>query len=139
MKNKLKVIAGVVVGVIVGVIIFSVIWNYEFRKPNENTSKSTTTQSESKPQKQTAVTLQGSGDQVKTVFLKRGLAMFSMTHNGNRNFAVWLKGSGGEKLEVLANEIGAYAGEKSIQIKKDGEYLIEVRAKERGKWVIDIY
>lgn len=130
MNDKTKVIA-VVSLVILLAGLFGACSNRNPQKDSPNTK--------SEQQKQTATRLQGTGDQVKTVFLKRGLAMFSMTHNGNRNFSVWLKGSGGEKLELLANEIGGYTGQKSVKIREDGEYIIEVRAKDRGNWIIDIY
>ena len=133
MKEKAKVIAGVV-----GVIILAAVWNYESRKPNENTSKSTTTQSQTSTERQTAVRLEGSGDRIKTVSLKRGLAIFTITYYGSRHFAVWLKDSGGEELELLANETEAYSGQKSVKIQREGTYLLEITAGGNGKWKIDI-
>lgn len=130
MSDKTKVIA-VVSLVILLTGLFGSCSNRNPQKDSPNTK--------SEQQKQTATTLQGTGDQVKTVFLKRGLAMFSIYYNGSRHFAVWLKGSEGEKLELLANETDAYTGQKSVQIRKDGQYLIEVSANDKGKWGIDIY
>ena len=100
-----------------------------------NTSTKETKQTET-IKKQTPVKLEGSGDKVKTITLNKGVAIFTMDHSGNRNFSVVIKGSNGEYLDLLANDIGNYNGQKTFTVTKDGTYLIEITAS--GKWTIDI-
>jgi hypothetical protein len=132
MSEKFKVIAAVV-----GVLIIAVIWNVASNKINQK-SIPNTTQSQTSTERQTAVRLNGSGDRVKTVLLKRGLAIFTNYYGGSDNFIVVLKDSEGKILELLANEIGAYSGQKSLNISREGTYLLEITAGGNGKWQIDI-
>ena len=127
--------------ILAGVLLFMIIsgiWNYKTTKQNEDTNKSTTTQSQTPTERQTAVRLDGSGDRVKTVLLKRGLVIFTNYYGGSSNFIVLLKDSEGRTLDYLANEIGAYSGQKSLNISREGTYLLEITAGGNGKWQIDI-
>jgi hypothetical protein len=51
-------------------------------------------------------------------------------------FSVVIKGSDGKYLDLLANTIGKYSGQKSFTVPKDGKYLVEVSA--NGEWKIII-
>lgn len=79
----------------------------------------------------------GHGPQVTPFFvLSRGLAIFRMTHNGSSNFAVVLKDSDGEWVDLLANVIGSFDGSKSTHIERTGSYLLDITAD--GDWSVVI-
>ncbi|MCK5261717.1 MAG: PKD domain-containing protein [Thermoplasmatales archaeon] len=90
------------------------------------------------------ITLSGSGDDVTSSFnLKEGIAIFHMTHNGGRNFIIWLYNADtGEKEELLVNEIGSYSGSGIVGVTtgwsgaSPGRYLLDVTAD--GSWQVDI-
>ena len=82
------------------------------------------------------IKLEGKGDRVKTIDLNKGVAIFTMIHSGSDNFIVRIKGSDGKLLDLMANTIGDYSGQKTFTVKKDGTYLVEVTAS--GKWTIEI-
>jgi len=70
-------------------------------------------------------TLKGTGQQASEMFyLDKGLARFEMTHDGDRNFIVWL------------NKIGEFDGSKAVSIRKGGNYLLSISAD--GNWEISI-
>jgi hypothetical protein len=50
--------------------------------------------------------------------LRKGPKKFTMTHQGEKNFTVWLLDKNGERVNggLLANEIGAFDGSRSIQV-----------------------
>lgn len=81
----------------------------------------------------TVATLTGTGDKVIMEQLKEGLAIFeSSSINGTEsssNFIVWLKDSDGNKLNIIANTLDGNTSSSSINISKDGTYLIEVNSK----------
>jgi hypothetical protein len=62
-------------------------------------------------------TLTGSGPDVAIpIQLTSGVALFNMTHSGSSNFIVTLYADDGDYVDILANEIGAYSGEKSVTV-----------------------
>ncbi len=68
--------------------------------------------------------------------LRSGLATFYLNHNGQDNFAVWLMNDQGERINLLANEIGTFSGSKPVGIEQAGTYLLGVQAD--GSWTIRI-
>ncbi len=81
--------------------------------------------------------LSGSGPQAtRKFFLGRGLATFKLTHSGQSNFVVWLRNSKGERVELLANDIGASVAAAAAHIERDGQFLLEVDAD--GPWDVSI-
>lgn len=87
---------------------------------------------------QKPTTLTGKGNNV-TQFLyikKKGLARFSLSHDGSGYFGVWLLDSNGNNVDLLANGVGAFNGSKAVKIPKKGVYLINVEAD--GNWSISV-
>ena len=64
---------------------------------------------------------------------KGGLIRFKMIHIGSSNFIVWLLDENGNRIDLLANEIGSFEGSKAIGLKQ-GNYLFDVSAD--GSWEI---
>ena len=64
--------------------------------------------------------------------LDAGLTIFHMTHNGSSNFAIWLLDSGGNRIELLVNEIGRFDGAKAVGLNRSGSYLLDVSATDAG-------
>lgn len=83
------------------------------------------------------LSLTGSGQTATEGFaLRSGMAIFNMTHTGNRNFAVWLLGPDGDRIDLLANAIGNFKGQDGLGIKAAGEYVLDVSAD--GPWTIQV-
>ena len=88
--------------------------------------------------------LKGKGCNVSPFFvLSEELTTFSMTHDGNSNFAIELFSANGELEELLANEIGSYTGKKAIGVKqeniigaKPGIHILSITAD--GNWTLSI-
>jgi hypothetical protein len=81
-------------------------------------------------------TFQGTGDDVQSFTATGyGIRIFSMSYNGDDNFIVWLEDSNGNKLDLLANEIGSYSGKHSVSL-DSGTYYLDVTA--GGPWEIDL-
>jgi len=81
--------------------------------------------------------LSGSGQTATEPFeLEAGLSVFRMTHQGNRNFIVWLLDSNGRRVDLLVNEIGSSSGSKAIRIARSGTYLLQVEAD--GPWTVQV-
>jgi hypothetical protein len=62
-----------------------------------------------------------------------------MTHQGERNFIVWLLDKNGARVNggLLANEVvGPYEGSRAIQVPKDDIYLLQVEAD--GAWSVKV-
>lgn len=79
----------------------------------------------------------GSGQQVSPQFtLNAGLAVFRMTHDGSRNFAIWLLDNGGERVELLVNEIGGFDGAKAFGIERTGTFILDILAS--GNWTVSV-
>lgn len=83
------------------------------------------------------LTLSGTGQKVPEMFyLETGLKRFEMKHDGSSNFAVWLMDDQGNRIELLANEIGSFDGSKAVSITNSGTYLLDVEAD--GNWIVSI-
>lgn len=81
--------------------------------------------------------LSGVGQQATEKFtLNKGLAIFKMTHNGKRHFAIWLMNNDGEKVDLLVNTTGLFDGSKAVKIPRDGTYLLDIAAD--GSWAVEI-
>jgi len=88
-------------------------------------------------------TLTGSGPDVTVpIQLTSGVAVFNMTHSGSSNFIVTLYADDGDYVDSLANEIGAYSGERSVTVNggilsaSPGIHWLNVDAD--GDWTIKI-
>jgi len=82
-------------------------------------------------------TLKGTGQQASEMFhLDTGLARFEMTHDGDRNFIVWLLDDDGNQIDLLVNKVGEFDGSKAVSIRKGGNYLLSISAD--GNWEISI-
>jgi hypothetical protein len=80
--------------------------------------------------------LVGQGNKLENFNLSRGgLIRFTLSHGGEGHFAVWLLDAEGNDIDLLANEIGRYDGEKSGRL-DPGNYFLEVTAD--GQWLINI-
>lgn len=88
--------------------------------------------------------LSGSGQSVAGPFpLKAGLARITMAYTGARNFVVKLMDEAGKPAggsfgldSLLANQTGAWEGEKAVRIEKAGNYLLDITAS--GAWQITV-
>lgn len=88
-------------------------------------------------------TLTGSGPEASIpIALTSGVAVFNMTHDGSGNFAVTLWADDGDYVDLLANEIGDYSGEKSVTVNggilnaSPGIHWLDIDAD--GSWTIKI-
>lgn len=84
------------------------------------------------------ISLSGSGQQATDPFtLESGLAIMSMTHQGDANFIVDLLDESGISVAPmgLANEIGPFEGSIALQTSA-GEHLLDVQA--NGPWTINV-
>ncbi len=86
----------------------------------------------------------GKGDSVSMPFLlDQGLATFTLTHDGTRNFIVELMSDAGETVDLLVNTIGSYEGSQALGVKRGaiigpqpGIHLLNITAD--GNWSITI-
>ena len=62
-----------------------------------------------------------------------GLWVFTINYSGQSNFIVWLGDDQGNRLVLLANEIGIYSGVKPQKLDA-GKYYLNVTAS--GPWTI---
>ena len=70
-------------------------------------------------------------------WLSRGPKRFEMTHQGDGKFSVRLLDKNGAKVGArLVNRKGSFNGSRSVQIPKDGAYLLQVEA--NGPWTIQL-
>jgi len=82
-------------------------------------------------------TLSGDGPSATKFFsLKPGTARFRVSHEGAGFFAPYLLKSDGTGLTNLANELGEFSGEKTVEIAAEGVYVLDVAA--TGPWKIDV-
>jgi len=83
-----------------------------------------------------AIHLNGYGDDLRSFnSTEMGLKIFTMHHDGDRNFAITLKDEDGKYIALLVNEIGEYSGKKSERLKV-GQYSLNIEAD--GEWTIAI-
>lgn len=81
--------------------------------------------------------LSGIGDNAsEPLQLGAGLRRFAMAHDGSSNFAVWLIDSKGNRVDLLANEIGSWDGEKAVGISRAGVHYLDITAD--GTWSIKV-
>jgi opacity protein-like surface antigen len=88
-------------------------------------------------------TLSGSGEKVSMpIQLTSGVAIFNLTHDGDGDLLVTLWADNGVYVALLANELGAYSGEKSVTVDgklfnaSPGIHWINIDAD--GAWTIRI-
>lgn len=83
------------------------------------------------------VTFTGSGPDVPAQFQSSGGRVdFTVQYQGESNFIVWLYDvTNKETVDLLANEIGSWSGQKSRNL-PNGWYLLDVEA--TGSWSIDV-
>jgi hypothetical protein len=77
----------------------------------------------------TSAAFSGSGDQVSDIFQPSNVGPWEFSHDGERNFAVWLHCEGGDDL--VQNEIGVVTGSGVVNF-EDGPCFWEVEAD--GNW-----
>ncbi|NAT11144.1 hypothetical protein C4E22_06345 [ANME-1 cluster archaeon AG-394-G06] len=83
------------------------------------------------------IAFSGRGQEATSKFsLEKGLSIFKMTHDGDRNFIAWLFDDEGDRIDLVVNEIGEFDGSKVVGIKKQGDYLLDINAD--GRWMITI-
>ena len=84
------------------------------------------------------INLSGNGQMATNPFeLESGLAIFTMTHQGQRNFIVGLIDSSGKDVDpVVANSIGPSEVSKAVNIPKKDDHLFNVNAD--GPWTIEV-
>ena len=83
------------------------------------------------------VTLTGTGRTAPDALqLTRGSARFELRHEGEENFAVWLYSAAGERVALLANEVGAYEGTRLATVPSSGIYVLDVTA--GGAWSVAV-
>jgi hypothetical protein len=111
---------------------------FSLAPPEKDPSPEKESQPEEEGRSSAGIALTGSGQTATEAFeLESGLAVFRMTHQGNRNFIVYLLDQNGVRVGTsLANEIGSFSGSKAIQIPRDGTYLLQVDAD--GPWTIQV-
>lgn len=99
----------------------------------------TTTKTTLSPLKSTSKSIhfKGFGQQVSPSFkLQQGLVTFRLTHNGKRNFIVWLLDYQGTRVGLLVNRTGIFNGAKALGIKRAGIFLLDIAAD--GDWTVNI-
>jgi hypothetical protein len=79
----------------------------------------------------------GSGDQVVDVEKWDGPALVRITHSGGGNFAVWNYGPNNERIDLLVNTIGSYAGTLPLDW-LDNEDTVRFQVTAGGTWEIHI-
>lgn len=105
--------------------------------PKEGPSPEKGVQPEAEESSSAGITLTGSGQTATEPFeLESRLAIFRLTHQGERNFSVWLLDSNGRRVDLLVNEIGSSSGSKAVRISRDGTYLLQVQAD--GPWTVQV-
>lgn len=72
----------------------------------------------------------------KLFYLSEGKKTFTLKHGGESNFIVKLLDDKGNSVAGLANEIGLFEAEKSIDILFAGNYLLDIEAD--GIWQVNI-
>ncbi|MGB5047726.1 MAG: FG-GAP-like repeat-containing protein [Caldilineaceae bacterium] len=70
------------------------------------------------------------------VSLVAGTTKFSIKHDGQALFTVWLRDTSGNLSVLLAEKTGAFDGEKEVIIPANGTYSIQIRAD--GEWSISV-
>ena len=131
-----KEIALIVVGALVVLGIFG-----SSGDDNEPTSKPVQTEVKTETQAQAPakepIELSGIGKDIAgPIELRPGLLLIAYSHNGTSNFIAWLKDAQGNNVGLLANDLGSSQGRKALQIRKPGQYIIDIQAD--GNWGINL-
>lgn len=85
----------------------------------------------------TPTNLSGTGDTAgDPLELEAGLRRFFLTHEGSGNFAVWLLDRTGNRVDLLANKMGGYSGEKAIGVQRTDLFYLDIMAD--GPWSIRV-
>lgn len=106
-------------------------WTISIEQPRVSSSTSVPT------------TISGHGDDASVpIMLTNGVAVFNITYEGSDYFGVDLWADDGEYVELLANEIGDYIGEKSVTVNSgilsasSGIHWLDIDG--AGAWTIKI-
>lgn len=85
----------------------------------------------------TAYSFAGRGDSVSPIFsLSDGRANIALTHNGERNFAVFIYDvNSGQPIDLLVNTIGP-ANESAAIAASAGDYILQITAD--GDWTVQV-
>ncbi len=78
---------------------------------------------------------QGQGDAASGFIRLNGVHTVTATHNGKRNFVIWLYKDNGNREDLVVNDIGPYSGRKSVRV-SSGLYMLAVEAD--GAWTIEV-
>lgn len=67
---------------------------------------------------QDEMSFHGTGSEVSAAFvLEEGITIFHMSHDGGKNFIIWLYEAGtGEQVALLVNEIGSFSGSMIVGV-----------------------
>lgn len=83
------------------------------------------------------ISLKGTGQTASEKFtLEAGMSIFRLKHQGESSFSVWLLDAQGEKVDLLANDIGDFDGAAGLGIEQAGEFVLDVSAD--GPWSVSI-
>lgn len=78
----------------------------------------------------------GQGDSLANFsVIRSGPVRFTLSHTGERNFIVELYSARGEYIDLLANEIGDYDGDRAVPL-PPGDYYLQIQAD--GQWLINV-
>lgn len=83
------------------------------------------------------IVLSGKGDQVVDVEKWDGAALARIKNSGGGNFALWNYDADGNKIDLLVNTIGKYAGTRPIDFLAD-EHTARFQVKSDGDWEITL-
>lgn len=85
-----------------------------------------------------AFTVEGSGDDVINFAVPDGdPAVLEFSYSSGSNFSVWSYTAGGERLDLLVNEVGAYRGARPVNLLA-GEIVGELEITASGPWTIRV-
>jgi hypothetical protein len=80
----------------------------------------------------------GTGDMTTVKFpLNSGMVRFVYNYKGEGNFSIFLKDSQGKDVSGIANTIGDADSTKVVNIREDGDYMLDVQAE--GSWAVAAY
>lgn len=84
-----------------------------------------------------SLTFVSEGQQATAPFiLNTGLQIFKLSHAGQRHFCVWLLNAQGQRIELLANTTGVFAGSKAVHVNRAGPHLLDVAGD--GAWSVSL-
>jgi hypothetical protein len=84
------------------------------------------------------ISLHGTGNKVARFRIPRSAAAVAeISHSGSSNFAVWTIGQGGDRQDLLVNEIGGYRGTVLFD-EQDGQHSVAFQIAADGRWTVRI-